>query len=62
METAKAVVKADHEKAILDFLAGMSAQGKFPDIVKLQSQDPFYRTIVFDLPQGQLSFCDEGVW
>ena len=53
---AKNVVNVEHEKAILDFLAGKSVQGKFSDIIKLQSQDPFYRSIMFDLPHGQLSF------
>ena len=53
---ATEVVNADHEKASLDFLAGKSVQGKFSDIVKLQSQEPFYHTIMFDLPRGQLSF------
>ena len=49
-------MNTEHEKAILDFLAGKSVQGKFADIVKLQRQDPFYHTVMYDLPQGQLSW------
>ena len=53
---ARNIVNSDHEKTILDFLAGKSVQGKFADIVKLQSQDPFYHSVMYDLPHGQLSW------
>ena len=56
MDAAKKIVDSDHEKAILDFLAGKQVQGKFSDIVTLQAQDPFYHSIMYDLPHKQLSW------
>ena len=56
VDAARKIVDSDHEKAILDFLAGKSVQGKFSDIIELQRQDPFYHSVMYDLPQGQLSW------
>ena len=56
MIAARNIVNSDHEKSILDFLAGKSVQGKFADIVKLQSQDPFYHSVMYDLPHSQLNW------
>ena len=56
VDAAKKIVNSDHEKAVLDFLAGKSVQGKFSDIVKLQAEDPFYHSIMYDLPHKQLSW------
>ena len=56
VDTVKDIVNSEHEKAVLDFLAGKEVQGKFADIIKLQRQDPFYRSVMYDLPHGQLSW------
>jgi hypothetical protein len=56
VDAAKKIVDSDHENAILDFLAGKQVQGKFSDIVTLQAQDPFYHSIMYDLPHKQLSW------
>ena len=56
VDAAKSLVNTKHEKAILDFLAGKKVQGKFAEIVELQRQDPFYHTVMYDLPHGQLSW------
>lgn len=35
-------------------------QGKFAEVVKLHSDHPFFKTIMFDLPHKQLSFLMRG--
>ena len=56
VEATKNLVNSEHERIILEFLAGKTVQGRFADIIELQRQDPFYRTVMFDLPHGQLSW------
>ena len=46
----------EHEEAILKFLAEKEVQGKFADIIELQREDPFYHSVMYDLPHGQLSW------
>ena len=56
VEAARDIVNSEHEEAILDYLAGKTVQGKFLNIVKLQREDPFYHSVMYDLPHGQLSW------
>ena len=56
VDASKNIVNSEHEKAVLDYLAGKEVQGKFADIIELQRQDPFYRSVMYDLPYGQLSW------
>ena len=56
IRAARKIVDSHHEKILLDFLAGKTDQGKFSEIIELQSQDPFYRNIMYDLPRKQLSW------
>ena len=56
IEATKNLVNSEHEKVILEYLEGKEVQGKFADIIELQKQDPFYRSVMYDLPYGQLSW------
>ena len=56
VDAARDIVNSEHEEAILDYLAGKTVQGKFLNIVKLQREDPFYHSVMYDLPHGQLSW------
>ena len=56
VDAARKIVGSDHEKTTLDFLARKFVQGKFSDIIELQRQDPFFHSVMYDLPQDQLSW------
>lgn len=46
VEVAKKIVNAEHEKVILDFIAGKQVQGKFSECTHiLKGQDPFYQRL-----------------
>ena len=44
------------KKQYLIFSPARLSKGKFYDIVKLQEEDPFYHSVMYDLPHGQLSW------
>ncbi len=48
------------EEAILQKLSTLTVQGKFAEVIKLQGDSPFFKSIMFDLPHKQHSFLMRG--
>ena len=61
IDKARQKVDALHEQACLQKLSTLTVQGKFAEVIKLQSGHPFFKSTMFDLPQKQLSFLMRDV-
>ena len=49
-------VTAAHDEKSRQHLKPLLVQGKFTEVMDLQSDDRFYSQVMYDLPQGQLSW------
>ena len=56
IKSARDRVVSNHEQECKSNLEALQVQGKFLQIMDLQKSDPFYRSIMYDLPHKQLSW------